>query len=319
VIDMRNSVICGSLVAVMVVASARGQAAAQPAELPAELPAEQPGVLTGDELSAAPPPLAPPLPVQPPRLDVPSGTGPSATPPLIKPLAPAGPGGVPAPAPVVPDDGVEPASRSDANAGNNFLMPTALMPPAGSFGFHDYELFIAGLSYAPSNRVMLSISTVIPFDELAIALASAKVQVYRSANVRLALHGTALFGSDGGSGDGIFAGSLGAVATACFDDACRSHASGFVAKALSSDEDDEAPILFAGGVVLALSDNVRLLSELDVGSFDDSQNDGKLFWYGLRFTSRHLSTDLGFVRPLVEDFDEDFPLGFPMVIFNYRS
>ena len=313
---MREKVVCAAFVAMLsAVASAGGDAAAQPAELPEE----SPGVLTGDELNAGRPPSPPPsqVPALPPRSNVPYGVGPTATPPLT------GAGAAEARAIAAERKaGADPASLSDAGSGNNFLMPTALMPPAGSFGFHDYDLLVAGISYAPSNRVVFSLTTVLPFDELALGLVSAKGQVYRGSNLRVALHGAMLFGADeddGGDGDGVFGGTLGMVATACLDDECRSHFSGYGALGLSNDEDDDTPVLFAGSMVLALSDSARLLAELDFGAADDFEDEGKLFWYGMRFTSRHLSIDLGFVRPLHEEYDEDFALGFPMVIFNYRS
>lgn len=288
---------------------------------------DQPDLFTGDDLTARP--LGPPprslLP--PPRRNLPYGTGPTATRPLAKRL-PAIRRGAPgsiraraAEAAVDPD--IEPGSLTDANSGNNFFMPTALMPPAGSVGVHNYELFILGLSYAPTNYLMFSFSTLLPIaDDLYVGAASAKVQVYRGPVWRLAVHGGALFGSDGdGNDDGLAAGSIGAAATACLDDGCASHFSAFSALALIDDDNSVSPLLFSGGVVLRLSDSARLLAELDVGTAsNDSDIDGvSLFWYGVRFTSRKLSTDFGFVRPLVEDSSELFPLGFPMVIFNYRS
>ena len=47
-------------------------------------------------------------------------------------------------------------------------------------------------------------------------------------------------------------------------------------------------------------------------------SNGALFWYGLRFTSRNIGVDLGFVRPIGVA-DSDFVLGLPVVTFSYRG
>lgn len=296
-------------------AEAAGDAADEPED-------DQPSVLTGDDLvGAARPPQAPLAPV---RQGVPYGTGPTATPPLATPLAPAGAPGATsaAAAAAAADPGIEPASLSDAASGNNFFMPTALMPPAGSFGLHDYELFVAGMSYAPTNYLVFSLSGLLPIDdELRIGAATAKVQIYRGETWRLALHGGVLFGSDGGDGDGVAAGSAGLAATACLDAECTSHFSAFAALAAVDEDESTTPLFFASGLVLRVAENARILAELDMGSStsDSDLDEEALLWYGLRFTSRKLSTDVGFVRPIADYDTDSFPLGLPMVIFNYRS
>jgi hypothetical protein len=213
----------------------------------------------------------------------------------------------------------------DANATTNFFMPTALTPPAGTFGFHDYELFIIGASYAPTDQFLISASTLVPVvsDQPFVGLLSAKYQVLRSGSVRVALHGSALLAT--GNSDAFSSGTLGGVATVCLNLECSSHLSGYAAAGFASDNDVAVPFVFAGGAVLKLSRRVKFLVEGDgafvAGEINDLAN-GFLLWYGLRFTSANISGDIGFAKPVSFDdsFDtEVFPIGFPVISFTYRS
>lgn len=269
--------------------SAAPPAAPAPAVAPdPSMPQQQPGI-------PAPPPVA---------------SGPGSAPP-----AAVGPDGDP----IDPD--ADPASFSDANATTSFLMPTALMPAAGSFGFHDYELLIIGGSYAPSNNLLFSLSTLVPlFDEQPfVGLASAKVQMYRGPSLRVAAHGALFFVTDE---DGFTSGTLGAVATLCLNVECSTHVSGYAAAGLVNDNDNEVPLIFSGSLAARITDRVRFLTEVDTGVVTGEVNevsDGFLLWYGLRFTSRHISGDIGFVKPIYEDADDELPIGLPVVSFTFRS
>jgi hypothetical protein len=243
---------------------------------------------------------------------------------LAQALPPGQPVAPPGLSPVAAAPTVDQGVLDDANATTNLFMPTALTPPAGSFGFHDYELFVIGLSYAPSDQLLLSASTLVPVvdGQPFVGLFSAKFQVIRSGNLRAALHGTALLV---GGDDAFSSGTAGAVATVCLNTECSSHLSGYLAAGFASDSEVAVPFLFAGGAVLRLSRRVKFLIEGDsayvAGDINDIAN-GFLLWYGLRFTSANMSGDIGFVKPVSfdDDFDtEVFPIGFPVVSFTYRS
>ena len=43
-----------------------------------------------------------------------------------------------------------------------FFLPTAFLPPAGSFTFRDFELFFMTLGYSPSARTAISAGLLFP-------------------------------------------------------------------------------------------------------------------------------------------------------------
>lgn len=70
------------------------------------------------------------------------------------------PVGPPGEAPVVTT--VDPGTVEDANAGRVAIMSTALTPPAGSFSFEDWELLLVSASYAPTDHLVLTATSMIP-------------------------------------------------------------------------------------------------------------------------------------------------------------
>ncbi|MEZ4367064.1 MAG: hypothetical protein R2939_12385 [Kofleriaceae bacterium] len=84
------------------------------------------------------------------------------------------------------------------------------------------------------------------------------------------------------------------------------------------------PLMLSGSVVGRLGRKVKGVVEVNTGAVVgeiDAVADGVLLWYGLRFTSAHIGVDLGLVKPIYEDSgdDEVFPIGFPMLSFQYRG
>lgn len=228
------------------------------------------------------------------------------------------------PEPPPADPGMDEGILQDANATTNMFMPTALTPPGGTFGFHSYELFFIGASFAPTDRLLLSVTALTPLFEGQgfYGLFSAKAQVVRSERLKVALHGTTSI--LGGDAD-FTAGLLGGVATLCLDHGCTSHASGYAGVGLASADQSAFPVVFSGGLVLRVARRIRVLAEVDsaliAGDINKVANGG-LLWYGLRFASSSISADFGFVRPFStdDDWDQDvFYIGFPVVSFTFRS
>lgn len=247
----------------------------------------------------------------------------------------------PAP-PAAPASAVDKGTLEDANAGRVAIMPTALTPPKGSFSFEDWELFLVTASYAVTDQLVISGTTMIPVTSDAYwGFLSAKLQVVKQGNLRVAVQAgaagvaakdtTTTYDSMGNvidemsttSGAGGF--DLGAAATYCFDSDCYSHVDGAIAAGFAREDNSSVPVGFMAGVVARLGHKVRFIAEADTAHlFGDisGQANGFLGWYGLRFTSSQIGVDLALVKPFCGNGDCDsdtFPMGFPFVTFSYRS
>ncbi|MBX3156272.1 MAG: hypothetical protein KF773_09760 [Deltaproteobacteria bacterium] len=243
------------------------------------------------------------------------------------------PGGAVAPMPVAPpmpppaSPNVDKGVLEDANSGRSWLAPTALSAPAGTWSFSDFELFLVSGSYAVTDQLSIGATTLIPIvaDQPFWGLLSAKMQVIRQGNVRVALHGAATIVT--GSTDGFSAAEVGAAATLCIDSDCHSHATGFIGAGFALTESNSSvPFLVAGSLVARLGKRVKLVLEADTGFIAGDINgraNGFLAWYGVRFTSRNIGVDVGFMKPidLTSSSNDDigFPIGLPFVSFTYRS
>jgi hypothetical protein len=237
---------------------------------------------------------------------------------------------------------VDPGTLEDANSGRVAIMPTALTPPKGTFSFEDEELFFIGASYAITDNLVISGTTMVPItSDLYWGFISAKLQVVKQGRLRVAVQAgaagastkdtTTTFDSMGNitgemsttsSGGGF---DLGGALTYCFDDGCFSHANAAVAAGFAEQDNSSVPVAFMGGLVLKVGSKVRLIAEADTahlfGKISDQAN-GFLGWYGVRFTSRNIGVDLALVKPFCGNGECDtttFPAGFPFVTFSYRA
>jgi hypothetical protein len=292
------------------------------------------GVLTMSSLAIAqaPPPGEPPP------------AGPPGSEPMPPPPPPAPPAGAPAavmaapPAPVPTT--VDKGTLEDANAGRAWMSPTALTPPAGTWSFEDFELFLIGVSYAVTDNFVITGTTMVPItSDLYWGFVSGKAQVLRAGSLRIAIQGglaaaaakdtTTTFDSMGNpistmSTTTTTSGAeIGAAATLCLDVDCFSHIDGFVGTAFAYQNNSSVPVAFSASLVQKIGRRVRLVIEADTAHlFGDisGQANGILGWYGLRFTSRSIGVDAGLVKPFCSDCSSDsFPLGFPIVSFSYRG
>lgn len=264
------------------------------------------------------------------------GAGPPGTAPTTPPPAPApvtAPAGTPAPEEVAtPPTTVDPGTVADANSGRVALMSTALTPPAGSFSFEDWELFLISAGYAVTDQLVITATTMVPVtSDFYWGFVSAKLQVLKTGRVRLAAQaGVAGFLDNQSSTDGASSSNdsasgfdLGGAATLCLDDGCFSHVDASVVAGFAWQNQSSVPVGFAGGIVGKVARKIRIVAEADSAHmFGDisGQANGFLGWYGLRFTSRDIGVDLELVKPFCSDCStKEFPLGFPWVTFTYRS
>jgi len=261
-----------------------------------------------DPAGAPPPPAAP---------------APYAAPVYAQP--PPGPAPVYAPPPPAQAEStVDRGIVEDANAGRMWLSPTALTEPAGTWSFSDYELFLAGLSYAATDRVSISATTLLPIveDMPFWLLANVKGQVMRSGNTRLALQAALTTVSE--DGESATAAVLGGAFTYCFDVECHSLANFYVGAGFAHEDQSAVPLVLSGSLLAKVGTHVKLMPEADTGYIAgggiDQAADGFLAWYGVRFTSKWVGVDLGFMKPICEDCDTgELQMGLPFVSFTYRS
>lgn len=218
----------------------------------------------------------------------------------------------------------------DANASRGWMTPTALNEPGGTWSISDYELFLLQIGYAVSDQFSISATTIPPLTEdfPLWLLASAKLQVVKTGRVRAAVQGAVTYYSlknnatDGMSTtDSFTAGDLGGALTLCLDDDCHSHVSGFLGAAFAHDTNSSVPFVGAATLVARLGKHVKFVGEIDSAFVAGKVNDvadGALAWYGVRFTSRMIGVDLGFVRPIGVG-STGLILGFPILTFSYRN
>jgi hypothetical protein len=254
---------------------------------------------------------------------------------------PAPPPAVSAPAPEEAST-VDKGTLEDANAGRVAIMPTALTPPKGAFSFEDWELFLISASYAVTDQLVITGTTMVPVtSEFYWGFLSAKLQVVKQGNLRVAVQAGAAgvatkdtvttydsMGNITGEMDSTVTGGgfdLGAAMTYCFDTDCFSHVNAAVVAGFATHGNSSVPVGFMGGLVAKVGRKVRLIAEADTAHmFGDisGQANGFLGWYGVRFTSREIGVDLALVKPFCSDCsssDDPFPLGFPFVTFSYRA
>ncbi|MGE5181764.1 MAG: hypothetical protein ACM31C_06865 [Acidobacteriota bacterium] len=281
-------------------------------------------------IAQAPPPGEPP----------PAGPGAQPAPPPPPPPPAPPPGGAPTavvapPPPPAAVTTVDKGTLDDANAGRAWLSPTALTPPAGTWSFEDVELFLIGVSYAVTDNFVITGTTMVPItSDLYWGFFSAKAQVVKQGNVRVAIQGglaaaaakdttTDAMGNTMSTTTTTSGGEVGAAATLCLDGDCYSHLDGFVGAAFAYQNNASVPVGFSASWVQRLGKRVRLVVEADSAHlFGDisGQANGILGWYGLRFTSRSIGADVGFVKPICSDCSSStFPIGFPVLAFSYRG
>jgi hypothetical protein len=160
---------------------------------------------------------------------------------------------------------------------------------------------------------------------------SGKLRLVSQGRVHFALQGTMTYVDDGEEGESDDGGALalsgGALASFCLDGPCRSalHASvtGVVPVAENTSSSDFA-VIYSAGATIKIAKHVKLLGEVTSAGINDSNDgfdgaDGALLSYGVRFFSDSVAGDVGFVKPLGLDDDDDLVAGFPFINFTFRQ
>ena len=220
----------------------------------------------------------------------------------------------------------------DANAGRSWLSPTALTEPAGTWSFSDFELLLVSLGYSVTDQFSLSATTLLPVtsDFPFWLLVNGKFQVIKSGSVRGVIQGAITYFHDSSSSGSTSvsasatAAVVGGALTYCIDGDCHSTLTGYVGAGFAHQSNSAVPLVFSGAMAYGVNKHVKILLEGDTGYIAgggiDAAANGVLAWYGLRFTSKIIGVDLGFVRPLCSGCSTgSLVLGAPFVSFTYRS
>jgi hypothetical protein len=236
----------------------------------------------------------------------------------------------------------EPEESQDADIDRGFLLSTAETQPKGSITTTNYEFFVLGTTYAVTDGLQVGAVAAIPLpgeDGGAdgnpfgkFALLSAKLRVLKTERFRTAVQGSIINYSDEYFDDALMY-SLGLIGSYCLDERCESlltgNASAFLGGTDPSNGLEEQNLLVGGSIIVAVTDGFKLLAEVvtnanhDAGGWDLS--DAALVTYGFRTTSRHVSADIGLMKPITTEDgvvegagDDQWILGVPFVSFTYR-
>ncbi|HLL25300.1 MAG TPA: hypothetical protein VK427_24360 [Kofleriaceae bacterium] len=237
----------------------------------------------------------------------------------------AQPLGPPPPPPPLPGEAapeIDAGIAEDASSGRNWLTPTALTPPAGTWWISSHDLVVASMGYAATDRVTMSATVLLPLDTGFVGAASIKAQLVRVGHVRAAVQLLALHVSDGDS-DLRTSAAGGTAITLCLDTGCHSHATGYIGAGYGVDtdvDDNRRAGVAAAGLTLRITPIVKVVLEADIAVKFGDTDDFLLASYGVRFTAGAGALDLGLAKPICSSCSvDDFPLGFPLVSFTYRS
>jgi hypothetical protein len=223
----------------------------------------------------------------------------------------------------------EAASGADPNIDRAFLLPTAMTQPKGSVTYNNYELLLHGLTYGITDNLQTTVTVLSPMtkDMPVLGLMAIKGRMLATDRLHLSLQASAGVGhsfGDAQSSTGYTLGS-GAFASLCLRDDCSSLLSASVTYQLalgSGGARSSQFVIYGGSLVHAVSTHVKLLAELTSAAgkvnADFDNLPGALASYGVRFHTGALAGDVGFVRPMGSELDDEFLLGLPFVNVSYR-
>jgi hypothetical protein len=242
--------------------------------------------------------------------------------------APAEPEDVVKAAPATPAAG---ATAADPNIDRGFLLPTAMTQPAGSVTYNNYELLLHGVTVGITDGVQGSVTVLSPIvtDMPFVGFAAVKARVVSTERFHLAVQGSLGWGHAFGATTidaDIYTFGGGAFASYCLRQDCSSllSASATYSVVMPGSADEAAQmVIYGGSIVHSVSRHVKLLGEVTsaaggVGSGDVENLDGVLVGYGIRFHSNAIAADVGFLRPIGTDDDDEFLVGLPFVNVSYR-
>ena len=254
------------------------------------------------------------------------GTAGSATSPPAPPAARSG------------EPSVEAGIRDDAASGRTWVSPTALTPPAGTFGAQSVQILIAGASYSPTDRLAISANTFLPLPGAGwIVLGGIKLKVADLGRLKLAAHLAVTYvdgevtvhdgGRELGEREHVRGGRaiLGGVGTLCLDAGCHSLLNGYLSSgiAMEAGEGVHGPNSVFGSVawIQRLAGRFKLALEL-FSIIEQDADPGAFGWYGMRYTRRSFAFDAGMIRVFCDDCGEVHDLGgfgLPWLAFTFRA
>jgi hypothetical protein len=229
----------------------------------------------------------------------------------------------------VPVPEPERSSRhTSAHADRVVLVPTAETQPAGTLFLSSYEILGAGVGYAFSDQLHVSLVGATTLDAVWAEI-NVKANLLRSRWLRIAAQTSVDYAR--GEGDEVPFGRVGATLQLCFDLPCRSSMSAAATVVVHDAPDTVLPLGTGLGFIAYLSPELSLLLEY-AGVLDAAENlelidlPVYLVSYGIRVSgSPTWSLDLAFARALRSDeglrtgnatvFEL---LGVPLAAFTFR-
>ena len=226
--------------------------------------------------------------------------------------APVTPGALPTEIPIEPgdsptDSAVDPlgARRDDGGMDQAWVAPTALTQPAGTVTVHDHELLIVGATWAPVERLQMTIAGTSIGSSFGALLASAKVRVLDIGRFQLAILGGGVFDfATYTTGRHLGAG---AVASVCLNAKCGALVTAYGMagpfQTLGSVDDgggvSGTSVLFGGNALIPLSLRFKLVLEVDLAGQGNcnlhcaSQVQAVVSVAGVRYHTGRLAAMLG--------------------------
>lgn len=227
---------------------------------------------------------------------------------------------------------------SDPNIDRGFLLPTAMTQPAGSLTYNNYELLLHGLTYGITDNVQASLTVLSPIvdDMPFVGFGAVKGRVAVTDRLNLALQGSFNYGHvfasssgdfDTNSGGNVYSLGAGGFASYCLRQDCSSLLSGSATYQLAFAQGQDERlywIVYGGSIVHRVGQHVKLLGEVTSAAVGGSNTTvdnmpGVLASYGVRFHTRDIAADVGFVKPIFnDDGDDGLLMGLPFVNVSYR-
>jgi hypothetical protein len=243
----------------------------------------------------------------------------------------------PAAAPDPPAPSGEPGDLRfrDANADRVILGSTAETHPKGTFFISDYEILLLQVGYAITDQLQVSVTGIPPIiqNQPYYFDFGAKLNLVRGDSFRAALTGgfeVVTTGGGSGSGGPYYGGRIGAIGQICFNanGTCRSSLSLNLGTILTSGVNEVLPVYGSAGFIVNVSRLVSLLAEpallgaLGTGAANIGSGAFFALDYGVRISGGNFGVDLTFLEPVAATtggFSNPFILGYPFVVFTYRT
>lgn len=230
-----------------------------------------------------------------------------------------------------PDTPAEGRRTRDAASNRGLLFPVAETTPQGDFEISDYELIFLTLAYGATDRLQISLTTILPLVEGQpfFLWLTGKYAVYRSDT--LVFSPLMSFDFFTAEGENALLWTVGAMVDFILGDRGQGAISlglfgSFLLASPASDAADldtfdNSALMLNTSFTWEVAKIVKLLLEVDIpaaiadGEFDIAE--GVLINYGVRFFNDMFAGDIGFIRPVGGD-SGDFILGLPVGTFTVR-